>query len=474
MLRSDELLPQKPFSDDGYYTLTISRNIAGGKGLTIDGRTWTNGFQPLYAFVVAPAFLAAGKDRVLALRYVAGINWLLLVVTSLMVGRLVEQFYHGSGAVGIWLGGAAIWQSALGISLLYYNGLETGLMITMYVAIWLYMTKMQRDKVASLSILGVLFGLLILTRIDNAIVVVLLVAVALYRFVRDKNTHNLLRMLFVATVALVVSSPWWIYNYLGFGSLMPISGQAQSGFGFDPGRVVSAIYAIAENINPWVFLAKKEGVVVSLAIVVVSVGVVALGWRMMVKKERCSTLNAMQRDFLLAVMLHIVVIVAYYTLYTWATHHYERYFAPIALLSSVLALIVARALMTPRRKVYTAIAATMVAAHVVVYGAFQQGLLFHESPFWSQYVLVKKHVPDRESVGAWQSGTLGYFRDFVINLDGKVNPEALRTNTLSYLKEKQITWLCDDERGLLPRLRTDMKDWNIVDTRRGFVLLTRQ
>ena len=39
---------------------------------------------------------------------------------------------------------------------------------------------------------------------------------------------------------------------------------------------------------------------------------------------------------------------------------------------------------------------------------------------------VQGNVDDRVWVGAVQTGTLGYFHDRTLNLDGKVNPKALR------------------------------------------------
>ena len=35
-------------AEDGFYTLSVARQIAVGGGITIDGHTATNGFQPLW------------------------------------------------------------------------------------------------------------------------------------------------------------------------------------------------------------------------------------------------------------------------------------------------------------------------------------------------------------------------------------------------------------------------------------------
>ena len=60
---------------------------------------------------------------------------------------------------------------------------------------------------------------------------------------------------------------------------------------------------------------------------------------------------------------------------------------------------------------------------------------------------VDRNVSDDTWVGAVQTGTLGFFHDRTINLDGKVNPEALEavleSRIPSYVIEKDIVVLAD-------------------------------
>jgi len=61
---------------------------------------------------------------------------------------------------------------------------------------------------------------------------------------------------------------------------------------------------------------------------------------------------------------------------------------------------------------------------------------------------VDQNVPDTSWVGAIQSGTLGYWHDRTINLDGKVNPDALRAllrdgTFISYVLNSRIEYLAD-------------------------------
>ena len=54
-------------------------------------------------------------------------------------------------------------------------------------------------------------------------------------------------------------------------------------------------------------------------------------------------------------------------------------------------------------------------------------------------------VPAGARLGAFQSGTLGYLRDDVVNLDGKVNEGALRAqrDLVGYCEAEGVEWVAD-------------------------------
>ena len=60
---------------------------------------------------------------------------------------------------------------------------------------------------------------------------------------------------------------------------------------------------------------------------------------------------------------------------------------------------------------------------------------------------MEKNVKNDEWVGANQSGMIGYYHDRTINLDGKVDPEALKANmkneVVDYILEKKVDYLID-------------------------------
>ena len=91
--------------------------------------------------------------------------------------------------------------------------------------------------------------------------------------------------------------------------------------------------------------------------------------------------------------------------------------------------------------------------------------------------LVGKHVPAAEQVGAGQVGVLGFFRDGVVNLDGKVNQEAnrFRGNPQELLDRRHINWVCDSP-GYLRGLGFDPEQggWVVVEESEGTVLYRRK
>ena len=81
-------------------------------------------------------------------------------------------------------------------------------------------------------------------------------------------------------------------------------------------------------------------------------------------------------------------------------------------------------------------------------------------------------------MAAGQSGTLGYFRAGVVNLDGKVNAEALvyQSRMWEYLAQGRARWLCDWPSYVRAYLgdRPEQHGWKLVGRNGEFVLYHRE
>jgi hypothetical protein len=160
------------------------------------------------------------------------------------------------------------------------------------------------------------------------------------------------------------------------------------------------------------------------------------------------------RALVIVYTLHGLALVVYYGLYFGAPHFMSRYLAALAPLLIVASLSVALDLgrwFVPRWPTSVAAAygfggmllAAILLGRLLLPGVSEQGHM--QVVRW-----VEKNVSDATWVGAVQTGTLGYWHDRTINLDGKVNPEALaalRTegHVLHYVVDSDIDYLADWE-----------------------------
>ena len=95
--------------------------------------------------------------------------------------------------------------------------------------------------------------------------------------------------------------------------------------------------------------------------------------------------------------------------------------------------------------------------------------------YTEQVALVEGTVPTNDAVAAGQTGTLGFFRKGVVNLDGKVNAEILDFDgsPSEYLDSKGVIWLCDWPRLIDEYLGADHPGWDEVDEKGEYLCIRR-
>ena len=482
-LRPARLLPDRPLTEDAFYALCVSRNLALGSGLTIDGVHATNGFQPLFTVIGALAYLPTGGDLVTSLRFVLLLSWLVSVAAALVVGDLAvilaapaRRQVARALATLAWVGcGYTFCQ--------HFNGLETGLALLLYALVSRAWLRGAAESMAGTLALGVLLGLLILARIDGALFVAgLCVALAADHAVPART--RLARAATMGVVAVLISSPWWIYNRAVFGGFMPTSGAAQQSWGFFPDRLLAAANAAQMALAPMTALPGSTPPLLDsppvklLRIILVGALLVSFS-RAAVRGEFApdDVLRGRLARLLEAWGIFLLGLCCYYVVGSHAVWHYPRYLSPAAI-PAVVALAVWLA-GRPRPGQLAAVAlipALLGVSLVDLYGPNA----WNHNVFWRAEVpLVRSRVPSTDRVASWQSGTLGYFREGVLNLDGKVNAEALkrRGDMDAYLREQGIDWLVDwtsnVKAGL--NLQGEPKDagWTDVATEPPFTLYRR-
>lgn len=467
-------------SDDGYYAVAVSRNVSEGKGVTIDGSTLTNGFQPLFTFLSAGAFVLTSTDKLTQVRLVVALNFIFYVLTALMLGLILRNSVdarHRSAA--FWLV-TFVYLSSFGIYQLQFAGMETPFLLFWQALVWWYFQSNPLRTYKSVFIFGLLLGGLILARIDT----VFLVAILCLHLLTEKNLNfnfRLRRTFLTGCVAALVSLPWWLYNFLYFGSLIPSGGKAQQRWAFSVERIRFAAVSVLSDLVPAIHdfrgVTLIRAALVFLALIFIWKRRGPIGGLLYGGADSDSHARRTLR-FGLCLTAFALALVAWYTLSSFATWHYSRYFAPLFLPGALL--IACLLLKASERLPETLVKAAMLAGAL-----WPAWMLYTHSPplpneMFEQLALVEKFVPAEEYVGASQSGTLGFFRERVVNLDGKVNAEALQYHpwgpeqcTLwQYLEARRIKWFCDWPTFALRNLGEppEAHGWKLVGTSNAFAL----
>ena len=453
-----------PLSEDGYYALSVSRNLAEGHGLSVDGTTRTNGFQPAFTIVSAIAFIGHPPVE-MSLRIVLALHWLLFLGTGLILGQIARDFYGRDsrrGSIALWLA-PVLFTTGLFTIQPGFNGLETGALFFAYALAWRHAQTSGLATQRSILVHGALVGLVVLVRIDAVFFVGVYAAFVWWR-------AGLRRAAMLACTAAFVSSPWWIYNYSVFGSVFPSSAKAQQEWLVNGARLRVGFQSLVEAMVPWMSSRRLDILLPPARLVILAIGAVLIG-RALRKRRQLESRSTW--DFATALVLTYLVLGAWYVLSSWAVHFYPRYLAPV-LLPSVVALTVI-AIEYFRKFIALASVSVTVLAVAGIFGRFPTNLDRSNLMLHDQLTLVRDVVPADQMVGAGQSGTLGFFRSDVLNLDGKVNAEAIKARDAMarYVSENGVNWLCDWDPSMERIVSDDVTGWHRVEWRGDFVCWTR-
>jgi hypothetical protein len=181
-----------------------------------------------------------------------------------------------------------------------------------------------------------------------------------------------------------------------------------------------------------------------------------------------------------ALLVFVVFLLGWYTLHFGAWWFEDRYLAPLLLLTVPWAA-TALELGRPRARTLGILSAVVLVLNVPVLVVLALGPTWRP-PGWSspatnlgthtnlnyeqQLAWVQRHVQPSCIVGGFEAGTLLYFRDRVVNLDGKVNHDALVAantgRTPQYVDARRIDVLDDIDSGIARSLRGRSAGWRRV------------
>ncbi len=422
-------------ADDSFYYLTIARNLANGSGFTFDGLLPTNGFHPLYVLLLTPLFWlfpAGGLPPVYTSQIIVLALNLAAALPLYYLLNLVGGQRAGRAGVLVWLFNP--WGLIITVS-----GVESALYaLCILLVLYAYARwRLQPDQrsAGAPALIGALLGLTILARSDGVFLGaalgldLLLFASWSQRGLRKRVDRSLVRSgLLIMISAAAVLAPWFYWNWVTFGSLVQVSGQAV----YWHMHARTAADGTAANFSAallsWVRTIFGSMYFSAAALVLL---LVAVALRLMPGARRVAVPQAGKRLLTLS-GLYGIFILGFYGAYLWQQQFW--YFMPVLVVGAVFAGVLCAWICDVFAVVGNARAPRFVELGLFlvilftffpVWRSWQSGVLQIYPAQANAYRLAEKlaqETPPDAVIGAWNSGILGYFSErTVINLDGVVN-----------------------------------------------------
>ncbi|NIM20767.1 MAG: DUF2723 domain-containing protein [Candidatus Latescibacteria bacterium] len=470
--------------DDSFYAFQIARNIATGQGMTFDGIHPTNGFQPLYVFLLVPLYVLFGGNPAHPIYIALSLLSVFTLLTAYLIYRIANR-YVGRAAS---LFAALIWAFSPIVTRQSANGLETALAAFMIaVSIFYYLERVRSAESPNgerFLALGLLLGLAALTRIDSLLLVLVILLDYLLMLRRKPVPFTFLRRLsFLPLGVILVYGPWFVFSVVASGSPLQDSGAATRyislayapyfGYGVaslntegpDPAFVwahvmhsfavlkvtppLHVVFRSFEKLGIW--FGGKEGF--HLAgnllgfLMLIGASMVVLRWRKQERKRRRGEISFL--------ILFSAILIISYSLYIFGAFFFLRYYYPIYLVACIyLAFLIQDFIdwLSRRSLLFRRAALVGLGIYAATFSYFSYSQAFRSRPIYPFYDIAKWvdiNTYDSEKIGVFQCGAIGYLSHReVINLDGKVNRdalEALKKGCLGeYVQEEGIDVVIDN------------------------------
>ncbi|MBT3202365.1 MAG: hypothetical protein HN350_20890 [Phycisphaerales bacterium] len=424
--------------DDVGYFFEIGRNLAETGRSTFDGLYQTNGYQPLWGWIVTGMHALGQSSPETMLRAGLVLQLAMVAGAGVLVVAALRRLFRPMTCLAV-----SVLLTVLTL-IPAVNGMESSLLILMLaVLLWAAgrLAVVQGATRWGSLVFGVLLGLVMLARLDMVFLGMFTCGLLFLRAVCDKHNRSVWwgRFLLVSLGATVVVAPYLVYNHVVFGRIMPISGLLKSSFPV-PGLYVPA---------GWVFRTRMWGCLAAAGLYLVWF-IVRRRWRSSDAHRGYETLLAVLAASVCAHFAHTVLFMR------WAVMPWH--FLPYALFASLLAALIIRGFISISSRWGFAQRAGWMAWPVIVLLAVGGGVVaarrYRQNPdvnwqvrTYEAALWARESTAPEAIFGYKDAGVFGYFSDRrTVNLDGIVNnlayQQALRDGRLGeYLRSNGVEYL---------------------------------
>ncbi len=461
--------------DDSFYYFKTAANLTKGLGPTFDGEHPTNGYHPLWMAVVTAVYYFSPDDKILPIHVLLTIASILFFLTGILIWKIISAFSEDKLIPAFFLLAYVLspWNLAF-----YLSGLETPLTLFLFTVFFLIFLKVLRDEDSLMNFffLGIIGGLLVLSRLDYGI---FLAAVFIFIWFRNKKLFWK-KMIFFGLPAFFVAAPWFLYNYFYFGSFVPASGLAytlinhQLWFYKERSLLYVGLWSlhgflgtIASTLNTlgWPIHYAGKNLLKSFFWMAGTASIPLAVSVYFYKKKRAESVIFLKEFFSLKEWTVLRVLFSGYFLLMiihgavrWSGRPW--YFSTFPIFAMIFsALILSRpTLRAYRRKALFILAVLLGASYSLNFNRILSENV-NQLEMYQVAIWVRDNLPADSRIASFNSGIHGYFSGhFVMNSDGLINNsayEAMKENRLWQLFQKnQIDYIVDYETVLTYRYKS--------------------
>ncbi|RPI64416.1 MAG: hypothetical protein EHM44_03265 [Ignavibacteriales bacterium] len=434
-------LAERPITEDGFYALKVAWNIGNGDGVVYNFNQPTTGIQPLFVFLTSGlAFINKifNGDKNTFLRLVILFSGLIQILFVFILFKLSLLLAPLASKNKLFFISILVVLYNFKLFLNFFNGLETGLYLVL-LGLCIYKTFKLLESKPSLSnniLFGFLLGITALARLDFIIIAVTLILLLMY------NKKISFSDLIVISISLTfVLTPWFYYVFSIQNSFIPTSAVIQSGISTSEFsyRIDQFIFSLLSNFVPFYHAGLTKTILFyPIAIVVITI---------IIKYKRQLLLKYWNNEVLKYWIISISLILVIYLIFASQPYFYFLYISIPSVITLPFFIVLIFEYFEKKSKLINFTLQTIIIIFFFINIFYYFHIPKNVAGLAVRPIYIQNHLHMYKKIGMAQCGISGFFFDNIINLDGKVNLQALKAiksnNLYQYINDEKIDVLIE-------------------------------
>jgi 4-amino-4-deoxy-L-arabinose transferase-like glycosyltransferase len=434
--------------DDALYYFTIARNLAHGHGITFDGVHPTNGMHPLWLFIIAPFFWASLTKW----GYIHAVLLFQSILDAAIVWLIGSTVYDAlpnakpSNRITAAAASAMFYAASFIVIVRSINGLETtvtAFLLVLWLRIYLQ-TLSENSGNRAWALAGIVTGLLLLARTDSFIILIPLTVHALQTRARAEWK----KMLLALVIAVVIVSPWVVWNIVQFGTPLQSSAEAVPILAM---RKYNALYG-ASYLKFWhLSIEALRNALKPFWYAAFGLPLLTIAFAIFSRRK---TISSPERSVYFLVLGGVLLLVIHSMFRGFIREWYVEALLPIFLIAFGISMGANSGKTEARASGRWLLVAIVLVLQIIFYRTpqmrSQQAVVFTGVPLVQELTRPEYGKPPVH-VAALNSGYYSYFAQpgSVVDLDGVVSPEAVsyikQGDLHGYLDRDSVSYILDFE-----------------------------